>query len=126
MSGGPALVGGRRCAGLPSTAGLLTVSSFRGGAARSTPPRSPSQATPSVIEVPADQTHAHRLSSDHHGIGIWKARVSNGMAFLVLVAAALLEAGGDALVRFGLHAPGSATCLGLILLGYGLVVNAPL
>ena len=51
-------------------------------------------------------------------------------ALPLLFAAALLEAGGDALVRFGLHAsPAPRRVLflsagGLILFGYGCFVNA--
>ena len=58
-------------------------------------------------------------------------RFSNSLAFMVLVVAALLEAGGDAVVRSGLHAPsvlGRSSLIllgGLLLLGYGMVVNAP-
>lgn len=57
--------------------------------------------------------------------------MSNAAALLVLVVAALLEAGGDAVVRLGLHASAGALRAGLILLGgmvllgYGVVVNAP-
>jgi small multidrug resistance family-3 protein len=53
------------------------------------------------------------------------------VAFLILVLAALLEAGGDALVRMGLHGHALAARAGLflagagVLFGYGLVVNAP-
>jgi hypothetical protein len=49
----------------------------------------------------------------------------------ILMSAALLEAGGDALVRFGLHAPTSRARLlfwlagGLVLFAYGCLVNAP-
>jgi drug/metabolite transporter superfamily protein YnfA len=52
-------------------------------------------------------------------------------ALLILLAAAVLEAGGDALVRSGIHASASSTRLlllltgGLVLFGYGYVVNAP-
>src|SRR5260370_39527141 len=57
--------------------------------------------------------------------------MSNVMALLILVAAALLEAGGDAIVRTGLHSPTAAVRGGLIALGglvllaYGVVVNTP-
>ena len=57
--------------------------------------------------------------------------MSGAAALLVLVVAALLEAGGDAIVRSGLHAPALGARAGLILLGgvvllvYGVVVNAP-
>jgi len=50
---------------------------------------------------------------------------------LVLFSAAVLEAGGDAVVRRGLHASGTVTKAvfflagGLILFSYGWVVNAP-
>jgi hypothetical protein len=50
---------------------------------------------------------------------------------LVLLSAAVLEAGGDAVVRAGIHAPtGLIRSLlfaagGLVLFGYGWVVNAP-
>jgi small multidrug resistance family-3 protein len=53
------------------------------------------------------------------------------MTLLILFAAALLEAGGDALVRKGLHATGMGNRLGLFFLGgavlfaYGYVVNSP-
>ena len=54
-----------------------------------------------------------------------------GWALLTLLLAAVLEAGGDALVRAGLFGPGAvrrAALLivgGLVLLAYGCVVNAP-
>lgn len=54
-----------------------------------------------------------------------------GVALLILLAAAVLEAGGDAIVRRGLHHDGQAARLGLILLGglvltvYGVTVNLP-
>jgi hypothetical protein len=57
--------------------------------------------------------------------------VSNLTAFVVLVVAALLEVGGDAVVRSGLFAPGFARKVSLVLLGgllltvYGVVVNTP-
>lgn len=57
--------------------------------------------------------------------------MSNLVAFLILIVAALLEAGGDAVVRTGLHAQSLAQRTGLIVLGglvltaYGVVVNAP-
>ena len=53
------------------------------------------------------------------------------LTLLILFAAALLEAGGDALVRKGLHATGTASRSVLFLIGalvlfaYGYVVNAP-
>lgn len=52
-------------------------------------------------------------------------------ALLILLLAAVLEAGGDALVRSGIHASASSTRLlfwltgGLALFTYGYVVNAP-
>ena len=52
-------------------------------------------------------------------------------AFSLLLVAALLEAGGDALVRTGLHASASSRRLlflavgGLTLVGYGCLVNTP-
>jgi small multidrug resistance family-3 protein len=54
-----------------------------------------------------------------------------GLAFLVLLGAAVLEAGGDAVVRRGLHAGTTGSKLGLILaggvvlMGYGVTVNLP-
>ena len=54
-----------------------------------------------------------------------------GIAFLILLAAAVLEAGGDAIVRRGLHHHGLAVrlCLivagGLVLTAYGVTVNLP-
>ena len=53
------------------------------------------------------------------------------MALLILLAAAVLEAGGDALVRSGIHAsaPGARLLFwltgALVLFTYGYVVNAP-
>jgi drug/metabolite transporter superfamily protein YnfA len=52
-------------------------------------------------------------------------------ALLILLAAAVLEAGGDALVRTGIHASASTTRVlywlagALVLFAYGYVVNAP-
>ncbi|WP_158928344.1 hypothetical protein [Acidisphaera sp. S103] len=52
-------------------------------------------------------------------------------AYLLLSLAAVLEAGGDALVRVGLHNPGPFARAGLFMAGaatlfaYGLAVNAP-
>jgi hypothetical protein len=58
--------------------------------------------------------------------------LKTGMAVLILFLAAVLEAGGDALVRSALHAPvGSSRkplffLLGaVILFAYGYLVNAP-
>jgi drug/metabolite transporter superfamily protein YnfA len=57
--------------------------------------------------------------------------MSNLSALLVLALAALLEAGGDAVVRTGLHARTAPLSLGLIVAGgalltaYGVVVNTP-
>ncbi|MCB8879464.1 hypothetical protein ACELLULO517_04410 [Acidisoma cellulosilytica] len=54
-----------------------------------------------------------------------------GLAFLILAVAAVLEAGGDAIIRRGLHAEGLALRLGLIVAGglvltaYGVTVNLP-
>lgn len=55
----------------------------------------------------------------------------HGLALIVLLAAASLEAGGDALVRTGLHGGGRlrrVACLlggALVLFAYGCVVNTP-
>jgi small multidrug resistance family-3 protein len=51
-------------------------------------------------------------------------------AILILLAAAILEAGGDAIVRSGLHASGTARALwffagAVVLFAYGWVVNSP-
>jgi len=52
-------------------------------------------------------------------------------ACLLLLVAAALEAGGDALVRVGLHSPGTGARVGLlaagaaVLLAYGVAVNSP-
>jgi small multidrug resistance family-3 protein len=57
--------------------------------------------------------------------------MSNAAIFLLLAIAAILEAGGDALVRYGVHGQGLLHRAGLIALGgliltlYGIVVNAP-
>jgi drug/metabolite transporter superfamily protein YnfA len=53
------------------------------------------------------------------------------LSLLILFVAALLEAGGDAIVRNGLKAPTSFSRIGFFLVGalvlfaYGYVVNAP-
>jgi drug/metabolite transporter superfamily protein YnfA len=55
----------------------------------------------------------------------------NGVWMLLLVVAATLEVGGDALVRTGLHSSALAARLGflacgaLVLFSYGVVVNLP-
>ncbi len=56
--------------------------------------------------------------------------MSKTTAILILLAAAILEAGGDAIVRSGLHASGTARALWFIagaavLFAYGYVVNSP-
>lgn len=57
--------------------------------------------------------------------------MSNSIALLILLIAAFLEAGGDALVRTGLHSSQLAIRASLMLLGglvlfsYGIVVNLP-
>ena len=53
------------------------------------------------------------------------------LAYFLLLVAAVLEAGGDALVRLGLHNPGLGAKAGLlaagavVLFAYGVTVNAP-
>jgi hypothetical protein len=65
---------------------------------------------------------------------LWCAKGANmntTVSLFVLLLAAILEAGGDALVRTGLHAHSMALRAGLfvagagVLFAYGLVVNAP-
>ncbi|HXB68695.1 MAG TPA: hypothetical protein VNY05_10645 [Candidatus Acidoferrales bacterium] len=56
--------------------------------------------------------------------------MSTPVALLVLFAAAVLEAGGDALVRKGLHAPAAARVAlflagAAVLFAYACMVNAP-
>ena len=59
------------------------------------------------------------------------ARVSRSAAFAILTACALLEAGGDALVRKGMHAGSWASrfalylCAAMVLFTYGWLVNRP-
>lgn len=59
------------------------------------------------------------------------AGVNPVAAFCILLLAAALEAGGDALVRLGLHSHGLAVRFGFFLLGaavlfaYGFSVNTP-
>lgn len=54
-----------------------------------------------------------------------------GWALLLLACSAVLEAGGDALVRTGLHGAALATRIGFlalgaaVLFGYGVAVNLP-
>ena len=64
-------------------------------------------------------------------IAIGATLVNQGLVFLILLVAAVLEAGSDALVRKGLHSRGLVEQVefillgGLTLLGYGIVVNLP-
>ena len=57
--------------------------------------------------------------------------MSTALVLLILFSAAVLEAGGDALVRAGIHGSSTGirlTFMGLgavVLFGYGYVVNAP-
>ncbi len=56
--------------------------------------------------------------------------MSKTNAILILLAAAVLEAGGDAIVRTGLHASGTTRTLwfiagAIVLFAYGWVVNSP-
>jgi len=57
--------------------------------------------------------------------------MNTGVAYCLLLLAAVLEAGGDALVRLGLHAAGAGTRIGMFVIGavvlfaYGVAVNAP-
>jgi len=57
--------------------------------------------------------------------------MSRGAAFAILLVCALLEAGGDALVRKGMHAGSSAArvalwlCGAAVLFSYGWLVNRP-
>ena len=49
----------------------------------------------------------------------------SGMVWLALVAAAVAEVGGDALIRYGLHGKNWLAIVGggLVLAGYGVLVN---
>ena len=57
--------------------------------------------------------------------------MGNAVSLLLLSLAAVLEAGGDAIVRTGLHAAAMPTRIGLLVLGggvlfaYGVTVNLP-
>ena len=58
--------------------------------------------------------------------------MKTGTAIVILFLAAVLEAGGDALVRGALHAPGGSVRKGVlfllgavVLFAYGYMVNAP-
>ncbi len=57
--------------------------------------------------------------------------MSRGLALLILLVCAMLEAGGDALARKGMHAGSQATRLGfyaaaaVVLFAYGWLVNRP-
>ena len=57
--------------------------------------------------------------------------MSGGIAFLILLACAVLEAGGDALARKGMHAQSGAARIGFytaaaaVLFAYGWLVNRP-
>src|ERR1700760_1382575 len=68
----------------------------------------------------------------HHRIsGLMGNSVGNIWILAVLTLAAALESGGDALVRFGLHAPALPMRIGfmaagaLVLFTYGVTVNLP-
>jgi hypothetical protein len=60
-----------------------------------------------------------------------RTAVNTALALLILLVAAILEAGGDALVRTGLHGDSIASRAGLfaggaaVLFAYGVSVNAP-
>jgi small multidrug resistance family-3 protein len=55
--------------------------------------------------------------------------MSVAVAYMILLLAAVLEAGGDALVRRGLHGAGNRTALlgagAIVLFAYGITVNTP-
>jgi small multidrug resistance family-3 protein len=56
--------------------------------------------------------------------------MSKTTTILILLSAAILEAGGDAIVRSGIHASGPARALSfvagaIVLFAYGWVVNSP-
>jgi len=57
--------------------------------------------------------------------------MSRGVALLILLACAMLEAGGDALARKGIHAGTTAARIGffamaaIVLFAYGWLVNRP-
>lgn len=58
------------------------------------------------------------------------SNLGTAAALAILCVAAILEAGGDALVRTGLHSPGLKRVVfmligGLVLAVYGVAVNAP-
>ena len=61
----------------------------------------------------------------------WSRWVTSAAFLLVLLVAAILESGGDAIVRIGLHSHSFVTRLGFFVLGaavlfsYGITVNAP-
>jgi len=57
--------------------------------------------------------------------------LGSAVSLLLLMLAAVLEAGGDAIVRIGLHAASMPARIGLLVLGggvlfsYGITVNLP-
>ena len=63
--------------------------------------------------------------------GLWERRMGNIAILALLALAAIFEAGGDALVRSGLHAPTLPVRIGfmaagaLVLFIYGVSVNLP-
>jgi small multidrug resistance family-3 protein len=69
------------------------------------------------------------MARSNHGLGGLPLRY--GFAMVILVAAAFLEAGGDALMRMGLRSPTHSRAAlffiagGLVLTFYGYAVNAP-
>lgn len=66
-----------------------------------------------------------------HSLSLEHPDVSRSVAVLILLAAAVLEAGGDALMRMGLHTNSLGNRLAffsaaaLVLFAYGWTVNAP-
>jgi small multidrug resistance family-3 protein len=74
-----------------------------------------------------DPRHLSSIRERHYRMDIKQTNVS----VLLLLIAALLEAGGDAIVRLGLHSTATTIRMmlfvlaGLVLFAYGYVVNAP-
>src|ERR1700690_3875240 len=79
---------------------------------------------------------SHRKMRRPSGLAVtplsWhRATMSLVTAYLLLLLAAALEAGGDALVRIGLYSPSMTIRIGLfavgamVLFAYGVMVNSP-
>src|SRR5262245_8844834 len=95
------------------------------------------RSNPTTLRPRDTSSHSPRSETQRHrGVEIRYSSPSmdfknTNVTLLVLLTAALLEAGGDAIVRYGLHSSTAVSRMvlfatgALILFSYGYVVNAP-